>query len=78
VAFSVVHEPGTLVRALEEFAHAGVNLTKIESRPVHGSPWEYIFFVDLRYDSEQQINEAMTAVHRHCRMFRELGRYPAA
>jgi prephenate dehydratase len=78
VAFSVVHEPGTLVRALDEFARAGVNLTKIESRPVHGSPWEYIFFVDLRYDSERQINQAMTAVHRHCRMFRELGRYPAA
>lgn len=78
LAFSVVHEPGTLVRALEEFARAGVNLTKIESRPVHGSPWEYVFFVDLRFDSEQQINQAIASVATHCRMFKELGRYKAA
>lgn len=78
LAFSVVHEPGTLVRALEEFARAGVNLTKIESRPVHGTPWEYVFFVDLRFDSEAQIDSAIAGVERHCRMFKELGRYPAA
>ena len=51
IAFSVEHKPGSLVDALEEFARAGVNLTKIESRPVHGSPWEYVFFVDLRFES---------------------------
>jgi prephenate dehydratase len=78
LAFSVVHQPGTLVRALEEFANAGVNLTKIESRPVHGTPWEYVFFVDLRFDSEDQINAAIAAVELHCRMFKELGRYGAA
>ena len=49
LAFSVEHRPGSLVRALEEFARAGVNLTKIESRPVHGSPWGAVFFVDLRF-----------------------------
>lgn len=78
LAFSVVHEPGTLVRALEEFARAGVNLTKIESRPVHGTPWEYVFFVDLRFESEDQIDGAIGAVREHCRMFKELGRYRAA
>lgn len=78
VAFSVVHQPGTLVQALEEFARAGVNLTKIESRPVHGTPWEYVFFTDLRFDSTSQINEAIHAVERHCRMCKELGRYRAA
>ena len=78
LAFSVVHQPGTLVRALEDFARAGVNLTKIESRPVHGTPWEYVFFVDLRFDSEQQIDAAIAAVQQHCRMFKELGRYRAA
>jgi prephenate dehydratase len=78
LAFSVVHRPGTLVRALEEFAAAGVNLTKIESRPVHGSPWEYVFFVDLRFHSEQQIDHAITSIQPHCQMFKELGRYRAA
>lgn len=78
LAFSVAHQPGTLVQALEEFARAGVNLTKIESRPVHGTPWEYVFFVDLRFESEEQIDAATLAVQRHCRMFKELGRYRAA
>lgn len=78
LAFSVSHQPGTLVRALEEFASAGLNLTKIESRPVHGTPWEYIFFVDLRFDSADQIDSALSAIQPHCRMVRELGRYPAA
>ncbi|GAC1650890.1 MAG: prephenate dehydratase [Acidobacteriaceae bacterium] len=78
IAFSVVHQPGTLVQALDEFARAGVNLTKIESRPVHGTPWEYVFFVDLRFEFEEQIDAALQSVGRHCRMFKELGRYKAA
>jgi len=78
VAFSVAHEPGTLVRALEDFAGAGVNLTKIESRPVPGMPWEYVFFVDLRFESSNQIDAALEAVGRHCDMLKELGRYVAA
>lgn len=78
LAFSLAHEPGTLVLALEAFARAGVNLTKIESRPVHGTPWEYVFFVDLRFDTPSQIDAAFAAVRQHCHMFRELGRYPAA
>jgi prephenate dehydratase len=78
VAFSVEHKPGSLVRALEEFARAGVNLTKIESRPVHGSPWEYVFFVDLRFESAAQIDAALVQLARHCHMVKELGRYVAA
>lgn len=78
IAFSVEHKPGSLVHALEEFARAGVNLTKIESRPVHGSPWEYVFFVDLRFDSTEQIDTALVQLERHCHMVKELGRYLAA
>jgi prephenate dehydratase len=78
LAFSVEHRPGTLVLALEEFARAGVNLTKIESRPVPGMPWEYVFFVDLRFDSPGQIDLALSSLARHCRMVKELGRYVAA
>jgi len=78
IAFSVEHKPGSLVRALEAFACSGVNLTKIESRPVHGSPWEYVFFVDLRFDSAAQIDAALVQLAPHCRMVKELGRYVAA
>ena len=78
LAFSVVHRPGSLVVALEEFARAGVNLTKIESRPVHGRPWEYVFFVDVRFQSAAQIDGALAQVARHCQMVKELGRYVAA
>jgi prephenate dehydratase len=78
LAFSVEHRPGSLVRALEEFARAGVNLTKIESRPVPGRPWEYVFFVDLRFDSAAQIDGALGQLARHCHMVKELGRYVAA
>jgi len=78
IAFSVEHKPGSLVDALEEFARAGVNLTKIESRPVHGSPWEYVFFVDLRFESTAQIDAALVQLARHCHMVKELGRYIAA
>jgi len=78
VAFSVAHRPGTLVRALEEFARAGVNLTKIESRPVPGMPWEYVFFVDLRFDTPGEIDSALSGLARHCQMLKELGRYEAA
>jgi len=78
LAFGVAHRPGTLVLALEEFARAGVNLTKIESRPVPGMPWEYVFFVDLRFDSAGQIDSALGALGRHCQMVKELGRYVAA
>jgi len=78
LAFSVEHKPGSLVRALEEFARAGVNLTKIESRPVPGTPWEYVFFVDLRFDSAAQIDAALVQLARYCHLVKELGRYVAA
>ncbi len=78
VAFSVEHRPGTLMLALEEFRQAGLNLTRIESRPVPGRPWEYIFYVDVRFEHGRQMDEAMAGLSRHCQMVKELGRYPAA
>ena len=78
VAFSVEHRPGTLLHALESFRSAGLNLTHIESRPVLGSPWEYIFFVDVRFESPAAIDLALTGLRACCQMVKELGRYPAA
>ncbi len=78
VAFAIEHRPGTLVAALQRLADAGVNLTKIESRPVPGSPWEYVFYVDVRFDTAEQADAALTALEKHCRMVKVLGRYRAA
>ena len=78
LAFAIEHRPGTLVAALERLAAAGVNLTKIESRPVPGSPWEYVFYVDVRFDSPERADEAVEAMRQHCRMVKVLGRYRAA
>jgi prephenate dehydratase len=78
VAFAIEHRPGTLVAALERLAREGVDLTKIESRPVPGSPWEYVFYVDVRFDTDAKAAAALGALEEHCRMVKVLGRYRAA
>lgn len=78
LAFSLEHRPGTLIDALDVLRQAGVNLTKIESRPVPGRPWEYVFFVDLRFAEGLPIDAVLTELGRHCVMVRELGRYRAS
>ena len=78
VAFALEHRPGSLIEALDALRRAGLNLTRIESRPVPGKPWEYVFFVDLRFESPAQLETAMTDLANHCRMVKELGRYVAA
>jgi prephenate dehydratase len=78
LAFSVENRPGTLVAALNELAAMGTNMTKIESRPVHGKPWEYIFYVDCQMRSGGEGERAMEALRPHCAMVKELGRYREA
>jgi prephenate dehydratase len=78
VAFAVEHRPGTLVAALEQLRHAGVDLTKIESRPVPGRPWEYVFYVDLRFEREAIADRILVSLAPYCGMVKELGRYRAA
>ncbi|WP_158943216.1 prephenate dehydratase domain-containing protein [Granulicella sp. S190] len=78
LAFAIDHRPGTLVAALQRLADAGVDLTKIESRPVPGSPWEYVFYVDVRFDTVEKPEAALSALRGHCRMVKVLGHYRAA
>jgi prephenate dehydratase len=78
LAFAMEHRPGTLVAALQRLADAGVNLTKIESRPVPGSPWEYVFYVDVRFDTAEKAEAVLAALREHCQMVKVLGRYRAA
>jgi prephenate dehydratase len=78
IAFSVENKAGSLVAALAELSALGTNLTKIESRPVHGKPWEYIFYVDCQIHSSDEGTRALDALRPHCSMVKELGRYREA
>ncbi len=78
LAFSVENRPGSLVTALNQLSAIGTNLTKIESRPVQGKPWEYVFYVDCQLLSSEEGSRAIQALKPHCAMVRELGRYVEA
>jgi len=78
VAFTVENRVGSLVAALSELAKEGTNLTKIESRTVHGRPWEYVFYVDCQLHSPDDGARAIAALRSHCSMVKELGRYEEA
>ncbi|MGA7340152.1 MAG: prephenate dehydratase [Terracidiphilus sp.] len=78
IAFSVENRPGSLVAALSALSALGTNLTKIESRPVHGKPWEYVFYVDCQIRSSVEGDRALDALRAHCGMVKELGRYREA
>jgi len=78
VAFTLEHKPGSLVAALSALSATGTNLTKIESRPVPGKPWEYIFYVDCQIASIEEGTRALETLRAHCGMVRELGHYREA
>jgi chorismate mutase/prephenate dehydratase len=77
ILFSISHSPGSLFRVLKPFAEKGINLTKIESRPVKDRPWEYIFFLDFEgHATEVHVNEAMTELEKNALFLKFLGSYP--
>ena len=78
LALRLAHKPGALLASLEPFAKNRVNLLKIESRPIHGQPWEYQFYVDVEADSTEQLDAALQAVQSATSELRVLGRYAAA
>jgi prephenate dehydratase len=71
--------PGWLVRCLSEFAFRGVNLTKIESRPLRAQLGHYRFFVDCEgHAGDGAVGEAVAGLRAHCEHVRVLGSYPSA
>jgi prephenate dehydratase len=78
IAFSLEDRPGALVAALVELSAIFTNMTKIESRPIRGKPWEYIFYVDCQIRSAAEGTRAINALVPHCVMVKELGRYREA
>ncbi len=79
VVFTVRNNPGALFRALSAFALRDLNLTKIESRPLRGKPWDYLFYVDfIGHTAEPVTTHALGHLAELADMWRVLGCYPAA
>ena len=78
LALRLAHKPGALLAALEPFARHGINLLKIESRPIHGRPWEYQFFLDVQTEKAEPLREALGAVEAATSFLRILGMYAPA
>jgi prephenate dehydratase len=76
LAFVVPHEPGSLHRALGAFARRGVDLTKLESRPIPGRPWEYRFFTDVRGAAGGDLDGCLEELRGITTELRVLGSYP--
>ena len=78
LVFTTPHREGALAHCLNLLAEHGVNLTKLESRPVPKRPWEYLFYVDIE-GSMASDNTAMAIaeLRRECPYLRVLGSYPA-
>ena len=77
IVFGTSHTPGSLHKALNELATRGINLTKIESRPIRGTPWEYHFFVDFEgHRNDQSCSDALRALSNSTTFVKILGSYP--
>jgi prephenate dehydratase len=79
IVFGLPSEPGSLYRALSVFALRGVDLTKLESRPIRGRAWEYMFYADLAASRENlACARALVNLAEFARWVRTLGTYRAA
>jgi prephenate dehydratase len=78
IAFSLKNVPGALFKALSVFALRDLNLVKIESRPVRGKPWEYVFYVDIVGEESAARELALHHLEEVAEWVKVLGVYPQA
>jgi prephenate dehydratase len=78
LAFSLKNIPGALFKALSVFALRDISLSKIESRPMRGRPWEYVFFVDLLRGDDEDSRHALRHLGEISDLVKVLGIYPEA
>ncbi|MDE6272150.1 MAG: prephenate dehydratase [Muribaculaceae bacterium] len=75
VVFSLPHSQGALSKILTILSFYDMNLTKIQSMPILGREWEYRFYVDLTFDSQERYHQAITAIRPLLGEFKSLGEY---
>lgn len=79
IVFTTRNEPGALFRCLAAFSLRDISLTKIESRPLRGRPWEYLFYLDfLGAPEETRVRNAMSHLGEMTELLAVLGSYPEA
>jgi len=77
IMFSIKDESGSLLKVLQLFAKNGINLTKIQSRPLRNRQWEYLFFVDFEgHVEEAPIKKVLSTLKKRCLFLRMMGSYP--
>jgi len=79
LVYKTANLPGALVRSLQPFATAWIQLSKIESRPSRAAPWDYVFYLDFEGDpSAWPAKEALALMRTCCEWIQQLGTYQAA
>jgi prephenate dehydratase len=78
LAYKVKNEPGALFKSLSVFALRDISLSKIESRPMRGRPWEYVFYVDFLRGDDEPARNALRHLAEIADFVKVLGVYPAA